>query len=103
MSRLIPVAFLLSRPSFSVVSLPFSHYLPYIIHPIRVSDYSSTIIDNIFSNACNLDTKGGKILTQIADHFPQFLIVTKVEFGNNTMSHYQHDYSKFNQEKFLAD
>ena len=94
---------MLSRPSFSVVSLLLSHYLPCIIHPTRVSDYSSTIIDNIFSSVCNLDTKSGKILTQIADHFYQFLIVKKVEFGNKTMSHYQHDYSKFDQDKFLAD
>ena len=49
------------------------------------------------------DTKSGNILTEIADHFPQFLIVKKVALANKTMSHYQHDYSKFDQEKFLAD
>ena len=86
------------------VSLLLSqHYLPYIIHPTRVSDHSSTIIDNIFSNVCNLDTKSGNILTQIADHFPQFLIVRKTMSANKTMAYYQHDYSKFDQESFLAD
>ena len=79
------------------------HYLPYIIHPTRVSDHSSTIIDNIFSNVCNLDTKSGNILTQIADHLPQFLIVRKTISSNKTMAYYQHDYSKFYQESFLAD
>ena len=42
-------------------------------------------------------------MTQIADHFPQFLIVRIAAFTNKTMSYYQHDYSKFDQEKFLAD
>ena len=31
-------------------------------------------------------------------HFPQFLIVKKM-----AMPHYHHDYSKFDQESFLAD
>ena len=66
-------------------------------------DIIFTIIDNIFSNVCNVDTKSGNILTQIADHFPQFLIVRKAAFTNKTLSYYQHEYSKFDQEKFLAD
>ena len=83
------------------VSLLLSqHYLPYIIHPTRVSAHSSTIIDNIFSNVCNLDTKSGNILTQIADHFPQFFIVRKTISANKTMAYYQHDYSKFDQETY---
>ena len=53
------------------------HFLPYIVHPTRVSDQSATIINNIFSNACNFDTISGNILTQISDHFPQFIIVKK--------------------------
>ena len=86
------------------VSLLLSqNFLPYIIHPTRVSDHSSTFIDNIFSNVCNLDTKSGNILTQVADHFPQFLIVRKAVFANKTQSYYQHDYSKFDPDKFLAD
>ena len=86
------------------VSLLLSqHFLPYIIHPTRVSDHSSTIIDNIFSNVCNLDTKSGNILTQVADHFPLFLIVRKAVVVNKTQSYYQHDYSKFDEGKFLAD
>ena len=91
-------------PTSDFASLLLSqHYLPYIIHPTRVSDHSSTIIDHIFSNVCNVDTKSGNILAQIADHFPQFLIVRKVMIANKILSYYQHDYSKFSQEKFLAD
>ena len=31
------------------------------------------------------------------------LVVRKVGITNKTMSYFQHDYSKFDQEKFLAD
>ena len=91
-------------PTKNFVSLFLSqHFLPFVVHPTRVSDHSSTIIDNIFSNICNLETKSGNILTHIADHFPQFLIVKKAGISNRTLSFYQHDYSKFNQESFLED
>ena len=73
-----------------------------IIHPTRVSDHSSTT-DDILSNVCNLDTKSGNILTQVEDNFPQFLIVRKAVVVNKTQSYYQHDYSKFDEAKFLAD
>ena len=50
-----------------------SHYiLPYILHPTRVTDHSSTVIDNIFSNVTDFDTVSGNIINQIADHFAQF-------------------------------
>ena len=39
----------------------------------------------------------------MADHFPQFLIIRKMAITNKTLSFYQHVYSKFDQEKFLAD
>ena len=55
-----------------------SHYLlPYVLHPTRVTDHSSTVIDNIFSNITDFDTKSGNILCDISDHFPQILIVDK--------------------------
>ena len=91
-------------PTNDFVSLLLSqHFLPFIVHPTRVSDLSSTIIDNIFSNVCNLDTKSGNILTQIADHFPQFLTVKRAGVPNKTLSYFKHDYSKFDEEGFLAD
>ena len=91
-------------PTNDFVSLLLSqHFLPFIVHPTRVSDHSSTIIDNIFSNVCNLDTKSGNILTQIADHFPQFLMVKRAGVANKTLSYFKHDYSKFDEERFLAD
>ena len=43
-------------------------------------------------------------MTQVADHFPQFLmIVKKVVLSIKNLSYYQRDHSKFDQERFLAD
>ena len=42
-------------------------------------------------------------MTQVADHFPQLLIVKKAGVASLTQSYYQHDYSNFDQEKFLSD
>ena len=64
-----------------------SHYLlPYILHPTRVTDHSSTVIDNIFSNITEYDTISGNIINQIADHFAQFLLVQKIniDYKNTT-------------------
>ena len=86
------------------ISSMVSHYLlPYILHPTRVTDHSSTVIDNIFSNVTDFDTVSGNIINQIADHFAQFLILKKIhiEFKNTTF--YRHDYSSFQMENFVGD
>ena len=42
-----------------------------------------------------------EVVTQIADHFPQFFIIEKAGITNKT--YYKHDYSKFDDEWFLTD
>ena len=53
-------------------------FLPYVLHPTRVTDHCATVIDNIFSNNTEFATLSRSILTQIADHFPQIVILKKV-------------------------
>ena len=53
--------------------------LPYTLHPTRVTDHSATVIDNIFSNVTDFETVSGNIFNQIADHYSQFLIITKLQ------------------------
>ena len=72
------------------------YLLPYILHPTRVTDHSVTI-DNIFSNNCGLDTLCGNLLSQISDHFPQFLIIKSVTFDYRNCSLFHYDYSKFKE------
>ena len=76
---------------------------PLILHPKRVIDHSSALIDNIFSNNNFGNILGGSILTQITDHFPQFCIISDQAPEHNKCSHYAHDYRKFDQAKFLNE
>ena len=86
-------------PTANYVNFLFSkQFLPYITHPSRVSENSSTLIDNIFSNISDNETVSGNILTNITDHFPQFLIVKHAVISYKNLSYYQHD---FNAENVL--
>ena len=78
-------------------------FLPYIVHPSRVSENSSNLIDNIFSNISYNETVSGNILTHITDHFPQFLIIKHAGISHKNLSYYQHDFSKFNEGNLLND
>ena len=93
-----------STPITNYVNFFFSkHFLPYIIHPSRISGHSSTLIDNIFSNITENETQSGNILTQITDHFPQFLIVKHAGITYKNLSYFQHDFSKLNQDSLMND
>ena len=60
------------------INIMISHYLLlHILHPTHVTDHSATVIDNIFSNNTSYEKASGNIITQISDHFPQFLILNK--------------------------
>ena len=86
------------------INLMISHHLlPHILHPTRVNDHSATIIDNIFSNSLESDTISGSLLSQMSDHFPQFLVIknTTVDYRHCTL--FQHDYPKFAESSFIND
>ena len=93
-----------SRPITNYVNFLFSkQFLPYIIHPSRVSAHSSTLIDNILSNITDNEILSGNILTQITDHFPQFLIVKHAGITYKNLSYFQHDLFKLNEENLHTD
>jgi exonuclease III len=53
-------------------------FVPLISKPTRITDHSATLIDNIFSNS-NIDTiESGILVTDVADHFGVFHIISKV-------------------------
>ena len=62
-----------------------------------------TIIDNIFSNGLESDTISDSLLSQISDHFPQFLVIknTTVDYKHCTL--FQHDYFRFAESSFIND
>ena len=79
-------------------------FLPHVfIHPTRVKDHCATVIDNIFSNNTEFETLSGNILTQIADQFPQMMILKKVCPNLKECSLASYDYSGFDQKKFIDD
>ena len=80
------------------VNTMISHYLlPCILHPARVTDDSEAIIDNIFSNNTIYESVSGNIITRISDHFPQFIILNKVNFDYKICSYAKRDFSKFDK------
>ena len=84
------------------VNTMISHYLlPHILHPTRVTDHSATVIDNIFSNSYSYETTSGNIITQISDHFPQFLILNKITVDHKSCTYAKRYYSNFDEQKFV--
>ena len=83
------------------------HLLPHIIFPTRVTDITSTLIDNIFFNSIKFNTVSGNLTSSISDHFPQFLLL-KSDPANSALppektSSPVHDWSKFCLNNFLDD
>ena len=61
-----------NAPSNEFINMMFSfNFQPTILHPTRITDSSSTIIDNIYvNNATESNIFAGNILSQISDHLP---------------------------------
>ena len=45
----------------------------------------------------------GSILTNISDHFPQFLVINKVTIDYKKCSYAKRDFSNFSEDKFVSD
>ena len=86
-------------------SLASNSFIPLILQPTRITSYSNTLIDNIFSNFFDPDITSGNLTPTISDHLPQFSIIPNM-FGNisgNKSNIYERDWSKFDQENFILD
>ena len=79
------------------------HLLPHILHPARVIDHSATIIDNIFTNITESNSKSGNILCEVTDHYLQFIIVERNFVDCKSGSFAKYDFSSFNEGKFVDD
>ena len=91
-------------PTNDFINNLFSNsFLPCIHHPTRISQCSSSIIDNIFSNLLAAEIIRENILTQLSEHFPQFLIFKNANIHQNRSNMYKYDYSTFDEVKFLED
>ena len=53
----------------------FSHFLyPLISRPTRLTSYSATLIDNIFTNNISTSCDNGLIINNLSDHVPIFTL-----------------------------
>ena len=92
-------------PTNDFVNMMFPHHLqPSVLHPTRIMDSSSTLIDNIFvNNLLGHNIQSGNILSLISDHLPQFCIISDFIYDYKKVSHISYDYSHFDADRFLAD
>ena len=58
-------------------------YFPLIHYPTRVTDYSVTLIDNIFTNDLNYFSNTAIVISDLSDHFP---VVIKYSSGQRDAS-----------------
>ena len=75
-------------------------FTPYVLQPTRLK--SKTLIDNIFLNTLEYQSKSGNLLIEIADHLTQFVILEgfskKVKLAEANI--YKRDKSNFNEREF---
>ena len=92
-----------SKYSDFLNTMTSSGFLPHILQPTRILEYSSTLIDNIYGNNFEQNSQSGNILIKFAEHFSQFLSINKevIKVKQNTV--YKHDFREFNEEYFIDD
>ena len=44
----------------------------------------------------------GNVMTQISDHFSQFLMLNKITIGYKSCSYAKRDYSNFDEQRFVC-
>jgi len=63
-----------NQPTTDHINEMFSSgFYPLICRPTRITPYSATLIDNIYTNSGSNNIKVGILITDISDHFPIFL------------------------------
>ena len=80
--------------------------LPVITLPTKINRGHNTLIDNIFTNHLNPDTKSGNLEINLSDgHLPSFVIMPKQNQNHLPKKHnmYTRKTKDFDQEKFILD
>ena len=84
----------------------FSHaFLPLISNPTRLTSYSATLIDNIFTNHLSTLVFTGIVLNDLSDYFPMKFCRTKVRrnFLSARLKKTKKKLNKFNESLTLTD
>ena len=78
-------------------------FLPQILQPTRIQGDSATIIDNIFTNVCHINIQSGNIITDLSDHYSQFVSVRRAKLDFRKITMYKRNYSNFSEDSFRDD
>ena len=86
-------------------SLASKSFIPYILHPTRITSHSKTLIDNTFSNFISPEIISGYRIATLSDHLPQLSFVPNILSNPCTQkfNYYERDWSKFKQENVILD
>ena len=68
-------------------------FIPLFLQPTRITNHSSPLIDNIFSNVIEPDIILGNLAATISDHLPQFAIIRNIlrNISGNKSNIYERD------------
>ena len=77
--------------------------MPTIDKPTRVYSNSATLIDNIFTNKLDDYFASGNIVSDITDHFSQFLILQSLVLPVQPKKIILRDFSRFSEKTFLQE
>ena len=80
-----------------------SYFQPQILQPTRITDHSATLIGNIFFNSLEYFTISGNLLYDLTDHFPNFLVVSKLPSLPENIKIFRRDYSNFDEQALIDD
>ena len=78
-------------------------FQPHILQPTRVTDHSSTLIDNIFFNSIEHFIISGNLVYDLTDHLPNFIILNKFSSLPYSVKVYKRGYFKFNQASLISE
>ena len=78
-------------------------FQPQILQPTRITDHSSTLIDNIFFNSIEHFIISGNVVYDLTDHLPNFIIFDKFSTLPLNIKIHKRDYSKLNKEALIND
>ena len=81
------------------------YFQPRILQPTRITDYSATLIDNIFFNSLEHFSICGNLCYDLSDHLhvPNFLIESKLSSLPSNIKVFQRDYSNFDKQALVTD
>jgi len=79
------------------------NFLLHILQPIRITDHTAILINNIFVNSNEFFSISGNLVCDLTDHLSNFLFLNTLSWTTNSGVRYTRDYSNLVQEDLPLD